>query len=89
MQPLWRRDGRELFYLSPQGKLMVVDIRTGDTVEPGVPRALFQANLTPTAGLGEYGVTPDGQRFLIAEPTTRSGQSMTFLLNWTPPDREP
>jgi serine/threonine protein kinase len=89
MQPLWRRDGRELFYLSPQGKLMAVEISTGDTVQPGVARALFQANLTPTAGLGEYGVTPDGQRFLIAEPTTRSGQSMTFLLNWTPPDRQP
>jgi eukaryotic-like serine/threonine-protein kinase len=89
MQPLWRRDSRELFYLSPQGTLMAVEIGAGDTVEPGVPQPLFQVNLTPSGEVGEYGVTADGQRFLVAEPTSGSLRSMTFLFNWSPTAVQP
>jgi Tol biopolymer transport system component len=84
MQPIWRRDGRELFYLTPRGHVMSVAIGAGDTLEPGPSRTLFQVNLTPSAEVSEYGVMPNGQRFLIAEPTTTSGQSIAFLLNWSP-----
>ena len=83
VQPLWRRDSRELFYVSPQGVLMAVDIGGQDTVEPGAPQPLFQVNLAPSAEVGEYGVTADGQRFLVAEPTSGSGLWMTFLFNWS------
>ena len=82
MQPLWRRDSRELFYISPQGNVTAVDIRA-DGAAPAAPRSLFQVNLYPSAEIGEYGVTGDGQRFLVGEPTSRSAHSMTFVFNWT------
>src|SRR5712692_1489429 len=41
-QPHWRRDGKELFYLAGDGKLMAVPIEGGPTFSPGVPVPLFQ-----------------------------------------------
>ena len=78
-QPIWRRDGKELFYLSPKGEIMAVLVsRAGAGLEFGPPAALFKT-LTPTVGrlLGTYDVAPDGQRFLIGEllgaPPRQSG----------------
>ncbi len=42
-EPHWRRDGRELYYLAPDGKLMAVEVKTGSAFQAGVPRALFDA----------------------------------------------
>jgi Tol biopolymer transport system component len=84
MQPMWRRDGRELFYLSPQGEFMVLDVSGGNSaaIETGVPRALFRSTFNPSIQLGEYAVTPDGQRFLILEPVGDRSPSISLLLNW-------
>ena len=41
-QPRWRRDGKELFYFSPDGKLMAVDVTEGPIFKASVPRTLFQ-----------------------------------------------
>ena len=41
-EPRWRRDGKELFYLAPDGKMMAVDVKAGSTFEAGVARPLFQ-----------------------------------------------
>jgi eukaryotic-like serine/threonine-protein kinase len=89
VQPLWRRDSRELFYLSPQGKLMTVEMGTrgSGTLEAGPPRVLFQTGLNPSPQLGEYAVTPDGERFLVADPVGGKTQAITVVLNWRPPDR--
>jgi Tol biopolymer transport system component len=69
-EPLWRRDGRELFYLSADQKLMSVVVRSqAGRFEADVPRALFSAPLASPPGItatpGRYAVSPDGQRFLI------------------------
>ena len=87
VQPLWRQDGRELFYLSPQGQLVAVQIRADAvaTVEASVPRVLFQTGLNPSPALGEYAVTRDGQRFLVVDPVGGKSQAITLLLNWRPP----
>jgi hypothetical protein len=84
MQPLWRGDGRELFYLSPQGQLMAVDIHAGDAVsiETGAPRALFRTGLNPSIQVGEYAVAPDGKRFLLLEPVGDRNPPISLLLNW-------
>jgi Tol biopolymer transport system component len=87
VQPFWRQDGRELFYLSPDGTVMAVDIGATEVPQPGVPRALFKTKLTPAPGLHQYSVSGDGQRFLMAEPLTNDYQTMTFVLNWRPPAR--
>jgi Tol biopolymer transport system component len=69
----WRRDGRELFYLS--GKtLMSVTVRSSPHFEVGQPQRLFEPPLPPNDTLGErgaaaaFGVAPDGARFLFAVP---------------------
>ena len=73
--PRWRGDGKELFFVSAPN-MVATDIRvTGSSIQPGVPQALFPLVNNPSfAGHGpayhRYGVTPDGQRFLIPQPQT-------------------
>ena len=86
-QPRWRRDGKELFYLARDGRLMAVAIDTAHGFHKGTPRPLFQTTLPfPTNGnhesLRTYDVTPDGQRFLLNEPVG-GDTPITILLNWT------
>jgi serine/threonine protein kinase len=64
VQPQWRRDGRELFFLALDGTMMAVDVRTDASFVPGTPSALFQTTLvSPDAS--PYAVTGDGQRFVL------------------------
>jgi len=84
MQPRWRRDGKELFYLSTDRKLMAVDVKTGpSTFEAGVPRQLFDTRITVLEGRNIYAVTPDGQRFLINTGESPFGAQLNVVLNWT------
>ncbi len=87
-QPRWRRDGKELFYFSLDGKLMASDITQGPTFKASVPRALFQL---PVAQVGHneqalrvfgWDVAPDGKRVLVDTGTT-SSEPITVVLNWT------
>jgi Tol biopolymer transport system component len=78
----WRRDGRELYYLGSDGKLVARDMKLGPTVQAGVPKSLF--TVPAPESVGGYAVTADGQRFLIplaVGEKTRS--SVTVMLNWT------
>jgi eukaryotic-like serine/threonine-protein kinase len=85
-QPRWRGDGRELFYLSSDGRMMGVPVSTGASFSSGAPVVLFQANpAVPVSYLNIFGyaVTRDGQRFLIntvMEPEERI--PMSVVLNW-------
>jgi len=86
VQPRWRGNGRELFYLAPDGSMMSVAIAPGQAFVPLAPRRLFSV----PEGLGspildEYGVTADGQRFLVAEPIRARGTPpINVLVNWSP-----
>ena len=65
-QAAWRGDGKELYYVSPDGKIMAVDIRTERGFEAGAPRALFPTRILPLVeARNNYDVTRDGQRFLV------------------------
>ncbi len=82
VQPLWRKENRELFYLNPQGQVMAVAVKP-ETAEPfGVRRTLFQTTLNPSPFVGEYAVTGDGQRFLVLEPAGGPPPAFAFILNW-------
>jgi eukaryotic-like serine/threonine-protein kinase len=87
-EPRWRRDGKELFYFSPDGKLMAADVTQGPTFKASVPRILFQVPVTQIARSAVasqvfgWDVAPDGKRFLIDTATT-SSEPVTVLLNWT------
>jgi dipeptidyl aminopeptidase/acylaminoacyl peptidase len=69
-QPRWREDGKELFYLSLDGRLMAVSVREGATgPEVGAPTTLVPADRLRAVVQGpdydDYAVTADGQRFLV------------------------
>ena len=81
LQPHWRRDGRELFFVTPRGEMMSVAISTVPTLRIDTPKRLFPTNLVPTPGWSQYSVTPDGQRFLVMES---SRQFFTVLQHWLP-----
>ena len=72
-QPRWRGDGTELFYLAADGMLMTVPVASdGLTFQPGVPKPLFQTALhTLYPRLRRYGVSRDGDRFLISVSENR------------------
>jgi dipeptidyl aminopeptidase/acylaminoacyl peptidase len=70
IEPRWRRDGRELYYLSLDGTLMAVEVpAAGETFDSGSPIALFKTgiNAAPSASQTDYDVAPDGQRFIVAQ----------------------
>jgi Tol biopolymer transport system component len=79
--PQWRRDGKEIFYVSADQKLMAVSVKTGGTFEPGTPQTLFGY-----AGALSYSPSPDGHRFLLNMPAgveaSNSPSLLTFVLNW-------
>ncbi len=66
-QPLWRGDGKELFYAGLDGRLFAVTVSGDQTFEAGQPRPLFQTTLPPMLAPFRtgYAVSPDGQRFLL------------------------
>jgi len=82
--PRWRRDGKEIFYAGPDGKLMAAEVtlKTG-SIEVGQVRPLG----IPIAGVGgpiHYDVSPDGQRFLVVtEPERGASPPLTLVQNWT------
>jgi serine/threonine protein kinase len=87
MQPEWRRDGKELFYISADRKLMAVPVTTeATTFSAGVPHALFDVQVPeqtapfPT----DYTVTADGQRFLVNTVVDQPARAaLTIITNWT------
>ena len=85
--PRWRPDGKELYYIAPDGTLMAAPIALkGTALEPGVPTPLFQPPIV-AGGVNatnpqQYDVAPDG-RFLINVNTEDATTSpITLLLNW-------
>jgi serine/threonine protein kinase len=80
--PRWRRDGRELFYISPDRKLMSAEVNgKGGAFEVGAVKPLFQTRAVSPAML--YDVTPDGQHFLVINSVTEEESSpLTLVVNW-------
>jgi hypothetical protein len=81
-KPRWRGDGKEIYYLAPDGKLMAVPVSSSATTfTPGVPVPLFQA--PRAAGYEPYDVAPDGRFLFTATAETPSRLSpITVVLNW-------
>jgi Tol biopolymer transport system component/tRNA A-37 threonylcarbamoyl transferase component Bud32 len=77
--PRWRRDGKELDYVTPDGFLMAVPISFGTRLEAGTPVQLFHAE----AVIENYDVTPDGSRFLVSTPSEKVRESpIRVIVNW-------
>jgi hypothetical protein len=81
-QPRWRRDGKRLFYLAPDRKLMEVsiDVRSGE-LSAGVTRPLFQTHVvTPWFGGVQYDVNQDASRFIVN--SLRPEAPLTLISGW-------
>jgi Tol biopolymer transport system component len=81
--PLWRRDGKEIFYLSADNKLMAVKVETsGGSFAAGGARVLFDSHSYGV--FGRYDVSADGQRFVVVyEGRNRTSTTLTSVVNWT------
>ena len=80
--PRWRGDGRELFYLSPDGTMMSVAVDgTSGAFRVEAPRELFRAPVALQAGY-QYAVTCDAQRFLFNTAVAPSFP-VTVVSDWT------
>jgi hypothetical protein len=81
VQPQWRADGRELFYLALDGTMMSVGVEFGREFVARAPATLFRTSADPTANRPQYVVTADGKRFLALDAGESRAQTFTFLLN--------
>jgi Tol biopolymer transport system component len=91
-QPRWRRDGKEIFYISADGRLTAVDVKKEARFEAGAPHALLERQI-PSGGPGtaiygtfDYDVAADGKRFLVPTYATGTAGSapapITVIVNW-------
>jgi eukaryotic-like serine/threonine-protein kinase len=85
--PLWSRDGRELFFLSPDGReMLAVPVQSGSTLVAGRPQVLFETATAVTVSGRPYDVAPDGRFLIIRRVETEAGgtpSNMIVVLNWT------
>jgi Tol biopolymer transport system component/predicted Ser/Thr protein kinase len=87
VMPRWRRDGKELFYISPDWKMMAVDVTTSPTFQSGTPKALFDTQMVDTGirtGPMSWDISPDGKRFLIISDNSQATLSLNVIMNWRP-----
>jgi eukaryotic-like serine/threonine-protein kinase len=83
VQPTWRRDGRELYFLSLDSTLMSVDVQPGTRFHFGEPHRLFKSQLSVIDQSEQYAPAPDGKRFLFVKPTAESSKPpFNVILNW-------
>ena len=81
--PVWRGDGKEIFYLTSDGTIMSAQVKSESPFQTDVPRQLFQTNIRFAPAV-PYAVTRDGSRFLINTPAeANSPAPLTVVLNWT------
>ena len=83
--PVWSKNGKEIFYLAPDKKLMAVDIKpSGTSFEEGIPKPLFTTNVDAYDSFNRFVVSNDGKRFLINSSIEgKSSEPIMVILNWT------
>jgi Tol biopolymer transport system component len=79
-RPRWKRDGREIYFVSAGNEIIATPVRLGASVEIGEARPLFRID---PAGWSDYDVTPDGARFLAAAKIpVRDADAVAVTANW-------
>jgi len=81
-QPRWRGDGRELFFVDLERRMMSATVERGSPPKIGNPRALFETGLIPDPTVNQYAVTGDGLKFLVLEPRKGFVETYSVILNW-------
>jgi hypothetical protein len=94
VQPRWRRDGNELFYVAPDTRLVAVPIRLAPdthTLEAGGPVPLFPTRLATGGNIGsagftaraQYAIAPDGRFLMNIAADDAVTSPITIVQNWT------
>ncbi|MEK6322832.1 MAG: hypothetical protein AABN33_14240 [Acidobacteriota bacterium] len=85
-QPEWRRDGKELFYLSSAKQLMSVPVTSGAVFEAGIPVPLFEVFVPAksiTGDRNDYVIADNGQRFLVCSFVDKErARPITVVSKW-------
>jgi Tol biopolymer transport system component len=85
-EPRWRGDGKELFFMAPDGRVLASEVKTGGGFETGAPVALFQSHpRQPISAMDffSYDVTNDGQKFLVnTKVDSSNAEPLSVILNW-------
>jgi len=81
LKPRWRRDGGELFFVTPSGALMSATVKPGRGFATSTPQRLFDVDLIQSDGW-DYAVSDDGQRFLALRYAGKSEASISVIANW-------
>ncbi len=82
-QPRWSADGRELFYLATDGRLMATSVSTDGGFSAGVPMPLFNTRLGLSSAISQYAPSPDGQRFLVlTQEGSAALRPLNVILDW-------
>jgi Tol biopolymer transport system component len=81
--PAWQGDGRELFFVAPEGVVTAVPVEAKEALEIGPATALFRLPARGGAADTQFDVTRDGQRFLVRVPVPESPPSaINMVINW-------
>src|SRR5215472_9857158 len=83
--PRWRPDGKELYYLAPDLKMMAAKF----SPQPGnfivkEPESLFQTHIIQATNLQQYDVSSDGRFLILTDLPDTSSEPIHLLLNWSP-----
>jgi Tol biopolymer transport system component len=82
-EPLWRRDGKELFFRNVRGGVFAVPVTTGRHFDHGTPQPLFtRTGMVQQEFFRSYDVHPDGKRFLMLHTGGRDASDLDVIFNW-------
>jgi eukaryotic-like serine/threonine-protein kinase len=79
--PHWNADGKTLFYASPDGQLMEVEVTPGPEFRTSLPRIVLP--LPSDISQNGFEISRDGRRFLLGVPREQPSSPITLVLNWT------
>ena len=83
MGPKWRQDGRELYYLSPDGRIMAVELAEDPLSQVPAAKPLFKVDRRFEHRGDDFDVTSDGQTFVVNTPLTEvTSAPLTLQMNW-------
>jgi Tol biopolymer transport system component len=86
--PRWRADGKELYYVAPDLKLMAAKVVVqGSAFTVGTPESLFQTHINQATNRQQYDVARDGRFLILTDLPDTSTEPIHLLLNWKPPPR--
>jgi len=82
--PAWSADGRQIYYISPERKMMSVPVSLGASFDAGPPVILFEARLREIGRERQYAVSHDGSKFLLNRVVGEAGtRPMTLVQSWS------